>query len=92
MIGNLDNRYVRILENLDTKKLPTGEFVRIARIEFLIEELKHIDTLLPDNLKGWRTKNDIHTFWPQNWSYQKIEQTIIEATENIILNSGNRFV
>ena len=91
VLRNLNNDHIRIIENLDTRKLPTGDTVRMAKIEFFIKELKHIDVDLPENLKGWRTKTDIHTFWPQNWNYQKIEQAVKEATENIIFNERNKF-
>ncbi len=81
VLKNLNNKYIRIFENLEIRKLPTGETVRIAKIQYWIEELGQ-----------WMTKDGFHAFWPQSWSADKIKKVIFEAAENIAYKSGNQFV
>jgi len=79
-LKNLDNRKVRIIEKIETRKIPGGETVRIAKIEYWAEELGQ-----------WVLKSDKHTFWPVNWSMEKIKQSVLEAARNITYKKGNKY-
>lgn len=61
--------------------MKTGETVKQARLQYWVEELGQ-----------WISKEDIHTFYPNRWSYRRIEKAVLEATENIIDFRGNKFV
>ncbi len=80
MLRNLNNDFIRIFENITTRKLPTGETVKIGKIEFWVEELGQ-----------WMAKKDTHTFWPQGWTYKQVEEVIKSSSENIFFNVGNKF-
>ncbi|MBL7725398.1 MAG: EndoU domain-containing protein [Chitinophagaceae bacterium] len=77
-LKNLDNRKVKIIEKIETRKIPGGT-VRIAKIEYWVEELGQ-----------WVLKSDKHTFWPVNWSMEKIKQSVLEAARNITYKKGNK--
>lgn len=77
----MNNKLVRITENLSTKILPTGETVRLAKIEYWIEEMGR-----------WKLKPDTHTFFPSKWDINKIKKVVQEASANIIEKEGNRYV
>lgn len=81
ILNKLNNKLVRIVENLGTKVLPTGETVRLSKIEYWIEEAGK-----------WKPKTDIHTFFPSKWDINKIKKVVEEACKNIIEKEGNRFV
>jgi hypothetical protein len=81
MLSKLNNKLVRIIENLGTKMLPTGETVRLTKIQYWIEEMGR-----------WKEKKDLHTFFPIKWNVNKIKTVVQEACENIIEKEGNRYV
>jgi hypothetical protein len=81
VLHKFNNKFIRIVENMGTMKLPTGESVRLAKIEYWVEELGQ-----------WVAKEGVHTFWPQGWSLNKIKSIILEASENIILRDGTKAV
>ena len=67
-----------------TRRIPTGETVRITKIEYWVEELN------PPN--KWVYKDTPHTFFPSGWDIEKVKKVVKEATENIIENNGNRYI
>lgn len=85
VINNLNNRFVRIVENLGTYTLKTGETVKKVQLEYWVEELN-----------SWvkKSKNlyDEHTFFPNSWDSKKIQETVLEASKNIIENKGTKFI
>lgn len=81
ILNKLNNSLVRIIANLGTKILPTGETVRLAHIEYWVEEMGR-----------WKLKPDTHTFFPSKWDINKIKKVVQEASANIIEREGNRYV
>ncbi|GEM_PF-6817136 len=78
---NYLNKYVRLNGELKLLgKLPTGEKVYKGMVEFYISELKQ-----------W-SKSKESTFFPKKWSKNKIQSVIKEASMNIILRDGNRYI
>lgn len=75
ILKNVNNNSVRIVENLGTFKLPSGEIIRKVKLEFWIEETQQ-----------WIPKKGGSTMWPKSWSIEKIQKAILEASENIIEN------
>ncbi|MCX8533515.1 EndoU domain-containing protein [Chryseobacterium luquanense] len=80
ILNKLNNKLVRIAENLGTKVLPTGETVRLAKIEYWIKEMGK-----------WVLKKDTHTFFPSKWDINKIKKVVQEASENITFKQGNKY-
>lgn len=80
-LKELDPSIVRIVENIFTKKLPTGETIRQVKLDIFVKELN-----------AWKFKQSPSTMWPKNWSIDKVKHKISEATENIIEYHNRRFV
>jgi hypothetical protein len=80
ILSELNNKLIQIVENLGTKRLPTGETVRICKVKYWVEELGQ-----------WISKKHPHTFWPSGWDMNKIKQVCTEASENITFRQGNKF-
>jgi len=80
ILNKLNNKLVRIAENLGTKVLPTGETVRLAKIEYWIQEMGK-----------WVLKKDTHTFFPSKWDINKIKKVVQEASENAKQIMGNKY-
>ncbi|OVE54725.1 EndoU domain-containing protein [Chryseobacterium mucoviscidosis] len=80
ILNKLNNKLVRIAENLGTKVLPTGETVHLAKIEYWIKEMGK-----------WDLKKDTHTFFPSKWDINKIKKVVQEASENITFKQGNKY-
>ncbi|WP_298309966.1 EndoU domain-containing protein [uncultured Aquimarina sp.] len=81
ILKNIDNNITRIVENVGTFKLPTGEVIRKVKIEFWVEETQR-----------WMLKKGASTMWPKSWTIDKIQKTILEASNNVISYDGiNKF-
>ena len=61
-------------------RLPTGEKVYSGLVEFWVKELNQ-----------WKPKDLPSTFFPKNWSEDKIRKIVEEATTNIYYNDRNLY-
>ena len=61
-------------------KLPTGEEIFEADIEFFVKELN-----------AWKQKSNPSTFFPDSWGEDKIQSVIKEASENLIEVNGRNY-
>ena len=78
---NYLNRFVKLVGKLElVGKLPTGEKVYKGVVKFWIKELKQ-----------W-SKSKSSTFFPKQWSKEKIAKVVEEASMNIIFKQGNRYI
>ena len=76
----LKNDLIKIVDVIGTFTLKTGETVKQCKIVFWVEEL------------GQCVEKGVTTFFPKEWSMEKIQQKILEATEDIVTFRKNKFV
>ncbi|MEE1897969.1 EndoU domain-containing protein [Flavobacterium rakeshii] len=80
-LNNL-NKYIKLMGELELLgKLPTSEKIYSGKVQYWIKELNQ-----------WKVKKMASTFFPKKWSEVKIRSVIQEASMNIQVKQGNRFV
>lgn len=80
MLRTFADKTVRVSKVIRGYILKTGEGGIVAEIEFWVEELGK-----------WVRKKDPSTMFPKGWDMQKIQEKILEATENIKSYKGRFF-